>query len=137
MELSAADPVRPVWAANLRLSAAGGFGVATLQDEQPPFDRAVCDAMVACTPDDWGVIVLSIERPAGVTQVGRLEHTLSSPDHGRPATPGDSLYEATYKLDELFRRHGGVFRRAVYRVELAPDSWRYTAEFGYDEPVAG
>jgi hypothetical protein len=38
-----------------------------LHDEQPRFDRAVCDAMDASTPEDWDVIVLAIERPAGVT----------------------------------------------------------------------
>jgi hypothetical protein len=83
------------------------------------------------------VIVLTIERPAESTAAGELSHSLSSPDHRRPAVPDDSLYEATYRLDELFRRHGAVFRRAVYRVELSPVSWRYTAEFEYDEPAAG
>ena len=104
----------------------------TLQDEQPPFDRAVCDAMVASTPDDWSVIVLTIERPEGITRVGQLQHSLNSPDHCEPAMPDDSLFESTYRLDELFRRHGAVFLRAVYRVELSMDSWRYTAEFEYD-----
>jgi hypothetical protein len=103
-----------------------------LQDEQPPFDRAVCDAMVASTPEDWNVIVLTIERPEESTAVGELSHSISSPDCNRPAMPDDSLYEATYRLDELFQRHGAVFRRAVYRVELLPDSWKYTADFEYD-----
>ena len=105
----------------------------TLQDEQPAFDRAVCDAMVASTPDDWNVLVLTLERPEGVTEVGQLQHSISSPSHHGPATPDDAMYEATYRLDELFRRHGAVFRRAVYRVELLPDSWRYKAEFEYDD----
>jgi len=105
-----------------------------LQEEQPPFDRAVCDAMVASTPDDWNIITLTIERPEGATNVGELTHSISSPDHNLLTIPDDSLYEATYRLDELFQRHGGVFRRAVYRVELLADSWRYTAEFEYDEP---
>jgi hypothetical protein len=111
--------------------------MATLQDEQPPFDRTVCDAMVASTPDDWDVIVLTIERPEGITEVGQLRHTISSPDHHRPAIPDDSLYEATYRLDELFQRHGAVFRRACYRVELSADSWRYTADFDYDSMGPG
>src|SRR5262245_7208582 len=110
--------------------------MATLQDDQPLFDRAVCDAMVASAPDDGDVIVLTLERPPGSTAIGELSHSLSSPGH-RPVVPDDSLYEATYQLDELFRRHGAMFRRAVYRVELFADSWRYTAEFGYDEPAAG
>jgi hypothetical protein len=111
--------------------------MATLQDEQPPFDRAVCDAMVASTPDTWGLIVLTLERPDGVTAVGQLDHSLTSPEGHPPVMPDDSLYEATYRLDQLFRRHGGLFRRAVYRVELLPDSWRYTAKFEYDQPSRG
>lgn len=111
--------------------------MATLQDEQPPYDRAVCDAMVASTPDDWSVIVLTLERPAGSTAIGELSHSITSPDHPQPAVPDDSLYEATYRLDELFQRYGAVFRRAEYRVELSPDSWRYTAQFWYDDPGVG
>jgi hypothetical protein len=107
----------------------------TLQDEQPPFDRAVCDAMVASTPDDWNIIVLTIERPERSTSIGELSHSISSPEQHPPVMPDDSLYDATYRLDELFQRHGGVFRRAVYRVELFPDSWNYTADFEYDEPL--
>ena len=103
-----------------------------LQEEQPPFDRAVCDAMVASTPEDWNVIVLTLERPAGANAVGELSHTISTPAHNQPAMPDDSLYEATFRLDELLQRHGAVFRRAVYRVELLPDTWRYTADFEYE-----
>lgn len=106
--------------------------MATLQDEQPAFDRAVCNALVASTPDDWDVIVLTLERPEGVTQLGQFQHSISSPHHGLLVMPDISLYEATYRLDQLCRRHGVMFRRAVYRVELLPESWRYTAEFEYN-----
>jgi hypothetical protein len=58
---------------------------------------------------------------------------LSSPEGHPPVMPDDSMYEATYRLDELFQRHGAVFRKAAYRVELLPDSWKYTADFEYDE----
>lgn len=83
---------------------------------------------------DWNIIVLTIDRPEGATVVGDLSLSLSSPDHNRSAIPGDALYVATYRLDELFHRHGGLFRRAVYRVELLADSWRYMADFEYDPP---
>jgi hypothetical protein len=106
-----------------------------LQDEQPAFDRAICDAMVASISQDWNVIVLTMERSEGSTAIGELSHTISSPDHNRSAMPDDSLYEATYCLDELFQRHGAVLRRAVYRVELLSDSWEYTANFEIDEPA--
>jgi hypothetical protein len=104
-----------------------------LQDEQPPYDRAVCDAMVASTPDDWNVIVLTIERPPGSTAVGELFHSITSSDRRRPIMPDDSLYEATYRLDELFQRHGALFRRAIYRVSCSPTPGS-TADFEYDPP---
>src|SRR5262245_51738853 len=106
--------------------------MATLQDEQPPIDRAICDAMVASTPEDWNVIVLTIERPEAAINVGELSHSLHSPEGHPPVMPDDSLYAATYQLDNLLRQHGGLFRRATYRVELSSDSWSYSATFDYD-----
>lgn len=88
--------------------------------------------MVASTPDTWNVIVLILERPKGTMEVGTLTHSIRSPEGFPPVWPDASLYDATYRLDELFQRHGAIFSRAVYRVELLPDSWRYTAEFEYE-----
>src|SRR4051812_42431949 len=99
--------------------------MADLQEEQPLLDRAVCDAMVASTPETWNVIVLTIVRPADSTEVGKLLHSISSPEGHPPVMPDDSLYEATFRLDDLFQRHGAIFHRAIYRVELMPDSWKY------------
>jgi hypothetical protein len=107
----------------------------TLHEEQPAFDRAVCDAMVASTPDTWNTILLTLERSKAATQLGEFEHSISSPDGLPPVMPDPSLYDATYKLDQLFQKHGAPFRRAIYRVELLPDSWKYTAEFEYDPSV--
>lgn len=111
--------------------------MAALQDEQPPFDRAVCDAMVASTPDTWNLILLTLVRPTGATEIGQLEHSIISPEGYPPVTPDDSLYEATYRLDELFHQHGALFRQAEYVVELFPDRWQYRASFEYDNPADG
>ena len=86
-------------------------------------------------PDTWNVILLTLQRPRSSTQVGDFEHSISSPEGLPPVMPDNSLYEATYRLDELFQRHGAKFRRATYRVDLLPDSWRYTADFEYDRTV--
>jgi hypothetical protein len=111
--------------------------MATLQDEQPPFDRAICDAMVASTPEDWNVIVLELQRPKGKTGVGDFLHELRSPEGRAPVMPDDSMYEATYRLDELLRKHGGFLRRATYTVTLSADSWKYSADFDYGQAAAG
>lgn len=108
-----------------------------LQKEQPSFDRAVCDAMVASTPEDWSAIVLTLERQEGATAVGELSHSLANANGDGQALPSDSLYEATYRLDDLFHRHSKPFRRAIYRVELLPDSWRYSADFDYAPEKGG
>jgi hypothetical protein len=105
----------------------------TLQDEQPLFDRAVCDGMVVSTPNSWNVIVLTLERTT-TSGIGELLHSLHSPEGHPPVTPDDSLFEATYKLDALFERHGKRFTTAIYRVELFEDSWKYHAEFAYGPP---
>jgi hypothetical protein len=70
----------------------------TLQDEQPPFDRAVCDAMVASTPDTWRVTVLTLERRPGVTAVGQLEHSLTSPEGHLPVMPHDCMRRHAVRL---------------------------------------
>jgi hypothetical protein len=111
--------------------------MATLQDEQPLFDRAICDAMVASTPESWNVIVLELQRPEGNSGVGDFSHELRSPEGNPPVLPDDSMYEATYRLDELVRKHGGFLRRATYTVTLSADSWKYRADFDYGEPPAG
>lgn len=107
--------------------------MSTLQEEQPAYHRAVCDAMVASTPDTWNVIVLELERPVGAG-TGELLHSLSSPEGFPPVAPDDSLYQATLRLDELFDRFGPRFTKAIYRLELFDDHWTYHAEFEYGNP---
>jgi len=105
--------------------------MSTLQELQQPIDREICDAMVASAPDTWNRIVLTLTRVASTSAVGDLEHSISSPYGYPPVLPDDSLYDATYRLDELRQRHGGVFRTATCTVELRDDSWSYKAKFSY------
>lgn len=104
-----------------------------MQQEQPPFDRAVCDGMVSSTPDTWNLIVLTLERTK-LSKIGELMHSINSPEGHPPVSPDDALLEATYKLDEFFHRHGRRFTKAIYIVELLEDSWKWRAEFDYSPP---
>lgn len=108
----------------------------TLQEQQPPFDRAICDAMVASTPEDWKVIVLELQRPEGKSGVGEFLHVIRSPEGRPPVIPADSLYEATFRLDELLRKYGSFLRRATYTVTMSSNSWRFQADFEYAQPGA-
>lgn len=105
----------------------------TLQDEQAPIDRAICDAMGSSTPDHWTVIVLHLERYSD-SKVGEVSLQLSSPEGYPPVMPDAALFEAVAQLDELFDRYGRRFTRATYRVELLADSWKWQVELNHEPP---
>jgi len=103
----------------------------SLQTLQAPLDRAIVDAMIASTPEDWSHIVLTIHRPIGSREVGHFTHELSSPSGLPPVAPDVSLFEATYRLDELLQSHGAHLSKAVYDVHYAEGQGRFTASFEY------
>ena len=105
----------------------------SITEDQPPYDRAVCDGMVSSAPENWNVIVLHLERTEGA-EIGALLHSLESPEGHPPVAPDEALFEATYKLDDLFARHGRRFTKATYRVELFEDSWKFHVDFNYGPP---
>src|SRR3954469_15338161 len=89
----------------------------TLQEEQQPIDEEIMRSVLQSIPADWTAAVLALERRRESSAVGDFSHSLASGDGHRPATPHDSLYDATFRLDELFRRHGAFLTRVTYRVE--------------------
>ena len=103
----------------------------SLQDLQAPIDDAIVDAMIASTPETWSHIVLTLVRPGDDHDVGHFTHELSSPTGLPPVTPDDSLFDATYRLDALFQRHGALLSRAVYEVHYTEGQGRFTASFEY------
>ncbi|MDU0459705.1 MAG: hypothetical protein RW306_13350 [Geobacteraceae bacterium] len=103
----------------------------TLQDEQKPIDIAIADAMVASTPENWNSIILILERQSDSINIGEFTHEIVSPEGHTPVVPEASLYDATYRLDVLLQRHGGIFKKATYRVDLYADEWKYQADFEY------
>ena len=62
-------------------------------------------------------------------------HVISSPEgYKEPVLPSEELFDATFRLGELFARHGRRWRRALYRVDReASDNWRYVVDFEYPE----
>ncbi|MBI4914588.1 MAG: hypothetical protein HY825_01960 [Acidobacteria bacterium] len=97
---------------------------------QEPLDRAICDALVASVPANWNVIMLTLSGPAD-RDIGALAHSICSPEGHFPVLPHELLFEATRRLDELFRRFGTVFVKATYLVEISENSWHYRADFEY------
>jgi hypothetical protein len=108
----------------------------TLQEQQAPLDAAIVNAMIESTPETWTHIVLTLSRSSGsgAGELGNFSHELSSPEGHPPVAPADSLFDATYALDELIQRVGGCrLGKAVYTAALKGNDWTYKAEFSYQD----
>lgn len=46
--------------------------------------------------------------------------------------PEFSIFEATYKLDELLRSVGGILVKAVYTATQDEGGWRFHSEYEYE-----
>lgn len=106
----------------------------TLQEQQAPIDAAIVNAMIESTPETWTHIVLTLCRTSGSAegQLGSFSHELSSPEGHPSVVPADSLFDATYALDELIERVGRRrLEKAVYTAALKENGWTYQVEFSY------
>jgi hypothetical protein len=106
----------------------------SLQELQAPIDSEIVNAMIESTPDTWSQIVLTITRNGESSGIGDFSHELTSPDGRPPVGPADSLYEATYKLDQLLQSAGGVLQKAVYLAKAVEEKWSFSAKFEYSSP---
>ena len=109
----------------------------TLQQAQQPIDEAIARSVRQSIPADWTAAVLTLERRRDSSGVGDFSHSLASNDGRSPAMPDDSIYDATFQLDEVFRRHGAFLTRATYRVEQrAGGEWSYSADYEHEHTTA-
>ena len=109
----------------------------SLQQEQQPIDEAIVQCVVANVPKDWTSAILTLERQKQAAGLGDFAHTLSSGDGHRPAMPDDSLFDATFRLDEVFRRYGAFLTRVTYRIEQRLDGqWKYVADYQHEKRAA-
>lgn len=103
-----------------------------IQEQQAPIDMAIVNAMIESTPETWQEIVLTLVRKPGPPSIGGFTHELSSPEGYSPVGAADSLYEATYRLDDLLQgKVEKLISKAVYRAKSVGESWSFNAEFEY------
>jgi hypothetical protein len=113
-----------------------------LQEQQRVIDAELVQAMIESTPESWGQMILTLTRPqptdlsvnsSRLRQVGDFVHELSSPEGYPPVGPADSLFKATYKLDELLQSACGFLVKAIYIVKEEAGEWGYHAEYEYEK----
>ena len=80
--------------------------------------------------------MLTLRRDSESSALGAFSHELSSPEGHPPVGPADSLYEATYELDQLLQAMGGgVFKKAVYVAKSIGKNWSFEANFDYAQAL--
>jgi hypothetical protein len=103
-----------------------------LKEEETPIDQEIVNELVELTPEWWKAAVLDVtfSEDGGVE---RYEHVISSPEgHKEPVDSSAELLDATYRLGQVFRRHGRHWKTAKYAIYLKQDnSWKYTVDFSY------
>ncbi len=109
----------------------------TLQQEQQAIDESIIRSVLQSIPPDWTAAILTLERRRESSGIGDFAHSLASGDGRRPVAPDDSLYDATFRLDEVFRRHGACLTRVTYRVERrVGGEWSYSADYEHEHTTA-
>jgi hypothetical protein len=101
----------------------------TLQDEESPIDQEIVNEIAELIPESWYRAVLDVEY--STSDRGEIfDHTIYNPD-GRSelVEPSDLLYDATSRLQQLFRKHGGFWIRVRYEIDIAEESVTYKARF--------
>jgi hypothetical protein len=109
-------------------------------ERQLQIETELINSMIVSTPESWEQIVLTITRPPAddpfilgdPEQTGNFLHELSSPQGYPPVGPEVSIFEATYKLDELLRSAGGILVKAVYTATQDEGGWRFHSEYEYE-----
>lgn len=107
--------------------------VVSLQSEHTPIDQRISELLLAETPESWRVIQLDIERQPQPERGDLFRLAISSPEHHPDAVfPTKEMHETAHVLADVFARHGRVWSRASYRVEvLDVDKWKYSVSFVY------
>lgn len=103
-----------------------------LQAEEGPLDEEVVREAIALTPEWWRSVVIEVSFSAE-DGVERYSHVITSPEgHREPVTPSDALFDLTYRLGALFKKHGRHWKTVTYRIEVPEDGpATYVANFRY------
>lgn len=92
---------------------------------------AIAGALFDSTPETWSKIVLTLRRSG--EGLGEFRHSITNPEGLPPVLPDDSLFEATYRLDELLREEA-VLAGAEIRLEYdeQTEDWSFEVDYSFE-----
>lgn len=104
----------------------------SMLEKQSLIDRDLVNALIAATPETWTVAEMFVERDDSGTNE-KMTISISSPDgHKEPVGATEEIYSALYKLSDLFRANGPMWRAVSYKVsQVDHDDWSYSVKFEY------
>lgn len=101
----------------------------TLQDEETFIDQEIVNAVVELIPESWDRAVLEVDYSIDHRNE-TFDHTIFSPDSHRDLVePSDLIYDATFRLQKLFRKYGGIWTKVRYDIAIDDDGVSYKVEF--------
>jgi hypothetical protein len=106
-------------------------------DELGPIDVEIAEWLISVLPESWRSGLLEIQYvPLAEDEIG-LAHKITNPDGSPgPVSPPDEIYEASFRLYDLFVRSGHPWRRVEYLVtQAAGGAWEMQASFEYEGPA--
>ncbi len=101
--------------------------------EEDDIHEAVVNQIIASTPETWSVIELSIEyKPYPSGDEGCALSLFNPLSPNEPAQPTDELYQATWRLVQLYKGRNKMWRSAKYVVRMTEDqNWSFSVDFTY------
>ena len=76
-----------------------------------------------------GIAVLEVEYSIDDRGEG-FDHTIFSPDGLRDLVePSDLIYDGTFRLQQLFRKYGGIWTKVRYEIAIDDEGVTYKARF--------
>ena len=105
-----------------------------LEKEEGPIDREMADAIVEASPEWWKAVAMDVEHSQKPGGTEGFKHLIFSPEgHRDLVEPTDRIYATTFRLFDLFKRHGRTWKKVRYTIAMRADgNWDYAAEFNYD-----
>ncbi|MEI8289078.1 MAG: hypothetical protein WCH99_06355 [Verrucomicrobiota bacterium] len=105
----------------------------TLQELERPIDEAIVNELIEATPQWWKVAILEIEWHPQENGVEGFQHRILSPEgHNELVQASGQIHESSFRLADLFRKHGKQWLKVVYSVrQESSGEWKYSADFTY------
>jgi len=103
-------------------------------DELGPIDIEISKWLISVLPESWRSGALEIQFvPLAEGGIG-LAHKIRNPEGNQgPVSPPDEIYDASFRLYDLFVRSGHPWHRVEYLVtQAAGGAWEMQARFEYD-----